>query len=171
MGKTYFCDYCGRSFQDNLHNRKKHLQGVQHQRAKKFWFDCFRDSATILAEELAKKPCRKFLQSGQCDFGVNCKFSHMTDDDVQKLRQSVEEENKVEHDNRSTPDINEWLLKRAKRKESNSNISGSEMAKEVDDEPVVYWLPPGYQAVHELPPSLHPPPPGGWKTAVNVEWG
>ncbi|XP_060699667.1 zinc finger matrin-type protein 5 isoform X2 [Chiloscyllium punctatum] len=144
MGKTYFCDYCGRSFQDNLHNRKKHLQGVQHQRAKKFWFDCFRDSATILAEELAKKPCRKFLQS---------------------------EENKVEHDNRSTPDINEWLLKRAKRKESNSNISGSEMAKEVDDEPVVYWLPPGYQAVHELPPSLHPPPPGGWKTAVNVEWG
>ncbi|XP_043571763.1 zinc finger matrin-type protein 5 isoform X2 [Chiloscyllium plagiosum] len=144
MGKTYFCDYCGRSFQDNLHNRKKHLQGVQHQRAKKFWFDCFRDSATILAEELAKKPCRKFLQS---------------------------EENKVGHDNRSTPDINEWLLKRAKRKESNSNISGSEMAKEVDDEPVVYWLPPGYQAVHELPPSLHPPPPGGWKTAVNVEWG
>ncbi|XP_059511059.1 zinc finger matrin-type protein 5 isoform X2 [Stegostoma tigrinum] len=123
MGKTYFCDYCSRSFQDNLHNRKKHLQGVQHQRAKKFWFDCFRDSATILAEELAKKPCRKFLQSGQCDFGVNCKFSHMTDDDVQKLRQSVEEENKVEHGNRPAPDINEWLSKRAKRKESHSNMS------------------------------------------------
>ncbi|XP_032899050.1 zinc finger matrin-type protein 5 isoform X4 [Amblyraja radiata] len=91
MGKTYFCDYCGRSFQDNLHNRKKHLQGVQHQRAKKFWFDSFRDNATILVEELAKKPCRKFLQSGQCDFGANCKFSHMTDEDIQKLRQKVEE--------------------------------------------------------------------------------
>lgn len=42
MGKRYFCDYCDRSFQDNMHNRKKHLNGVQHHRAKKAWFDHFR---------------------------------------------------------------------------------------------------------------------------------
>lgn len=42
MGKRYYCDYCERSFQDNMHNRKKHLFGVQHQRAKKAWFDHFR---------------------------------------------------------------------------------------------------------------------------------
>lgn len=42
MGKRYYCDYCERSFQDNLHNRKKHLFGVQHHRAKKAWFDNFR---------------------------------------------------------------------------------------------------------------------------------
>nr|XP_025045509.1 zinc finger matrin-type protein 5 [Pelodiscus sinensis] len=42
MGKRYFCDYCDRSFQDNLHNRKKHLNGVQHLRAKKAWYDLFR---------------------------------------------------------------------------------------------------------------------------------
>ncbi|XP_055511625.1 zinc finger matrin-type protein 5 isoform X1 [Leucoraja erinacea] len=170
MGKTYFCDYCGRSFQDNLHNRKKHLQGVQHQRAKKFWFDSFRDSATILVEELAKKPCRKFLQSGQCDFGANCKFSHMTDEDIQKLRQKVEEENTVEQDDRLNPNIDEWLAKRAKRKENHLHISDVEVEKE-EDVPIVYWLPPGYHSTHELPPSLHPPPPGGWKTALNVEWG
>ncbi|XP_072921619.1 zinc finger matrin-type protein 5 [Hemitrygon akajei] len=170
MGKTYFCDYCGRSFQDNLHNRKKHLQGVQHQRAKKFWFDSFRDSATILAEELTKKPCRKFLQSGQCDFGANCKFSHMTDEDIQKLRQKVEDENEVEQDDRPAPSIDEWLAKRAKRKENKSHTSDLEEEKD-EDAPAMYWLPPGYHAVHELPPSLHPPPPGGWKTALNVEWG
>lgn len=42
MGKRYYCDYCDRSFQDNMHNRKKHLNGVQHHRAKKAWFDQFR---------------------------------------------------------------------------------------------------------------------------------
>lgn len=42
MGKRYFCDYCDRSFQDNLHNRKKHLNGVQHLRAKRVWYDLFR---------------------------------------------------------------------------------------------------------------------------------
>lgn len=42
MGKRYFCDYCDRSFQDNLHNRKKHLNGLQHLKAKKSWYDMFR---------------------------------------------------------------------------------------------------------------------------------
>lgn len=42
MGKRYFCDYCDRSFQDNLHNRKKHLNGLQHLKAKKAWYDMFR---------------------------------------------------------------------------------------------------------------------------------
>lgn len=42
MGKRYYCDYCDRSFQDNMHNRKKHLNGVQHHRAKKAWFDYFK---------------------------------------------------------------------------------------------------------------------------------
>ncbi|NWW90472.1 ZMAT5 protein, partial [Rhynochetos jubatus] len=89
MGKRYFCDYCDRSFQDNLHNRKKHLNGVQHLRAKRVWYDLFRDAAAILQEEQTKKPCRKFLQTGQCDFGSNCRFSHMTEQDLEKLSAQV----------------------------------------------------------------------------------
>ncbi|XP_061459119.1 zinc finger matrin-type protein 5 isoform X6 [Rhineura floridana] len=85
MGKRYFCDYCERSFQDTLHNRKKHLNGVQHLRAKKGWYDVFRDAAAILQEEQNKKPCRKFLQTGQCDFGANCRFSHLTEEGLEKL--------------------------------------------------------------------------------------
>ncbi|XP_025932390.1 zinc finger matrin-type protein 5 isoform X2 [Apteryx mantelli] len=90
MGKRYFCDYCDRSFQDNLHNRKKHLNGVQHLRAKRVWYDLFRDAAAILQEEQSKKPCRKFLQTGQCDFGSNCRFSHMTEQDLEKLSAQVQ---------------------------------------------------------------------------------
>uniref|UniRef100_A0A8C6YS68 Zinc finger matrin-type protein 5 n=1 Tax=Nothoprocta perdicaria TaxID=30464 RepID=A0A8C6YS68_NOTPE len=92
MGKRYFCDYCDRSFQDNLHNRKKHLNGVQHLRAKRAWYDLFRDAAAILQEEQSKKPCRKFLQTGQCDFGPNCRFSHMTEQDLEKLSAQVVEQ-------------------------------------------------------------------------------
>nr|XP_034955194.1 zinc finger matrin-type protein 5 isoform X1 [Zootoca vivipara] len=120
MGKRYFCDYCNRSFQDNLHNRKKHLNGVQHLRAKKVWYDLFRDSATILQEEQSKKPCREFLLSGRCDFGPNCRFSHMTEEDLEQLNAHVQEERRAKEQRQdkavATPGtIDEWLEKRAKR--------------------------------------------------------
>ncbi|XP_036209876.1 zinc finger matrin-type protein 5 isoform X1 [Myotis myotis] len=67
MGKRYFCDYCDRSFQDNLHNRKKHLNGLQHLKAKKAWYDMFRDAAAILLDEQNKRPCRKFLLTARLE--------------------------------------------------------------------------------------------------------
>ncbi|KAM4648883.1 zinc finger matrin-type protein 5 isoform 3-T5 [Amazona ochrocephala] len=120
MGKRYFCDYCDRSFQDNLHNRKKHLNGVQHLRAKRAWYDLFRDAAAILQEEQTKKPCRKFLQTGQCDFGSNCRFSHMTEQDLEKLSAQVQGEQRskeLQQEGADVPPgtIEDWLEKRAKR--------------------------------------------------------
>ncbi|XP_066055890.1 zinc finger matrin-type protein 5 isoform X3 [Chamaea fasciata] len=120
MGKRYFCDYCDRSFQDNLHNRKKHLNGVQHLRAKRVWYDLFRDAAAILQEEQTKKPCRKFLQTGQCDFGSNCRFSHMTEQDLEKLSAQVQGEKRLKELQREGADIppgtiEDWLDKRAQR--------------------------------------------------------
>ncbi|KAM6317825.1 zinc finger matrin-type protein 5 isoform 2-T3 [Podargus strigoides] len=120
MGKRYFCDYCDRSFQDNLHNRKKHLNGVQHLRAKRVWYDLFRDAAAILQEEQTKKPCRKFLQTGQCDFGSNCRFSHMTEQDLEKLSAQVQGElrsKELWQEGADVPPgtIEDWLEKRAKR--------------------------------------------------------
>ncbi|NXC36355.1 ZMAT5 protein, partial [Campylorhamphus procurvoides] len=116
MGKRYFCDYCDRSFQDNLHNRKKHLNGVQHLRAKRVWYDLFRDAAAILQEEQTKKPCRKFLQTGQCDFGSNCRFSHMTEQDLEKLSAQVQGESSSKEMSRGLlgggvvqPVISHWL--------------------------------------------------------------
>ncbi|XP_064337168.1 zinc finger matrin-type protein 5 isoform X1 [Camelus dromedarius] len=120
MGKRYFCDYCDRSFQDNLHNRKKHLNGLQHLKAKKLWYDMFRDAAAILLDEQNKRPCRKFLLTGQCDFGSNCRFSHMSEQDLQELSIQVEEERRAREwplDVTELPEgrLEDWLEKRAKR--------------------------------------------------------
>uniref|UniRef100_A0A452UPS7 Zinc finger matrin-type protein 5 n=1 Tax=Ursus maritimus TaxID=29073 RepID=A0A452UPS7_URSMA len=120
MGKHYFCDYCNRSFQDNLHNRKKHLNGLQHLKAKKVWYDMFRDAAAILLDEQNKRPCRKFLLTGQCDFGSNCRFSHMSERDLQELSIQVEEERRAREwplDVVELPEghLEDWLEKRAKR--------------------------------------------------------
>lgn len=38
LGK-YYCDYCDKQFQDTPFARKRHLQGIQHLRAKALWFD------------------------------------------------------------------------------------------------------------------------------------
>ncbi|MGH0172550.1 UNVERIFIED_CONTAM: hypothetical protein FKN15_063643 [Acipenser sinensis] len=128
MGKRYLCDYCDRSFQDNMHNRKKHLNGVQHHRAKKAWFDLFRDAALILADEQAKKPCRKFLQTGQCVFGMNCRFSHLTEEDMERLKEQIEEERRAREDpsesRKSTErSIEDWLARREKRSEATDSSS------------------------------------------------
>ncbi|KAM8962127.1 zinc finger matrin-type protein 5 [Pelodytes ibericus] len=167
MGRRYFCDYCDRSFQDNLHNRKKHLNGVQHQRSKKAWFDLFRDAAEVLAEEQTKKPCRRFLQSGQCDFGPGCRFSHMSVQDLEALKAHVEADRRVkEEQSRQAPpcEIESWLEERAKRK-----INCSESA--AVPEPPNYHLPPGWPPLCELPPSLHPPSASECDNLEDLDWG
>ncbi|KAK2114013.1 Zinc finger matrin-type protein 5 [Saguinus oedipus] len=144
MGKRYFCDYCDRSFQDNLHNRKKHLNGLQHLKAKK----------------QNKRPCRKFLLTGQCDFGSNCRFSHMSERDLQELSIQVEEERRAREWLLDAPELPEghledWLEKRAKR------LSSALSSRAEPIRTTVFQYPVGWPPVQELPPSLRAPPPGG----------
>ncbi|KAF4011599.1 hypothetical protein G4228_002972 [Cervus hanglu yarkandensis] len=181
MGKRYFCDYCDRSFQDNLHNRKKHLNGLQHLKAKKLWYDMFRDAAAILLDEQNKRPCRKFLLTGKlpcpirCDFGSNCRFSHMSERDLQELSvQSVcpPEERRAREwplDVAELPEVRleDWLEKRAKRLSSApSSRYGPGPVRAT-----VFQYPVGWPPVQELPPSLRAPPPGGWPLQPSVHWG
>ncbi|XP_075069354.1 zinc finger matrin-type protein 5 [Mixophyes fleayi] len=167
MGRRYLCDYCDRSFQDNLHNRKKHLNGVQHQRSKKAWYDLFRDAAEILAEEECKKLCRRFLQTGQCDFGPACRFSHMTAQDLDVLKARVEGERRLkEEQSKQVPPCNveSWLEERAKRESTRSESAS------VSERPI-YHLPPGWPPLCELPPSLHPPTATDRGDEEDLEWG
>lgn len=175
MGKRYYCDYCDRSFQDNMHNRKKHLNGVQHHRAKKAWFDQFRDSAAILHDEQIKKPCRKFLQKGICDFGPNCRFSHMSEDELFNLKRHMEKERQHKEDSEdrliSGRSIEEWLLKR-ERKQAALGSKGDLKTKEDNEEDEAERnIPQHLFSIPDLPPSLLPPPPGGWRVGVSSEWG
>ncbi|MBN3315687.1 ZMAT5 protein, partial [Atractosteus spatula] len=174
MGKRYYCDYCDRSFQDNMHNRKKHLNGVQHQRSKKAWFDNFRDASAILADEQTKKPCRKFLQTGQCVFGSNCRFSHMTDQDIGSLKHQIEEERRLKDDpdlgrKLSLGSIEDWLAQREKRHRAPE--STSVLKAEGADSSLGSDLPPHFLSIPDLPVSLMPPPSGGWMKVPHTEWG
>ncbi|ERE91094.1 zinc finger matrin-type protein 5 [Cricetulus griseus] len=149
MGKRYFCDYCDRSFQDNLHNRKKHLNGLQHLKAKKVWYDMFR---------------------GQCDFGSNCRFSHMSERDLQELSIQVEEERRAREWPLETAELPEghledWLEKRAKR------LSSVPSSRTEPIRTTVFQYPVGWPPMQELPPSLRAPPPGGWSLQPRVQWG
>ncbi|XP_060641185.1 zinc finger matrin-type protein 5 isoform X2 [Anolis sagrei] len=171
MGKRYFCDYCERSFQDNLHNRKKHLNGVQHIRARKAWYDRFRDAAAVLQEEQNKKPCRKFLQTGQCDFGSNCRFSHLVEADLQALEEHVREEKRAADRQSDTEtarppgNIEDWLEKRVKR------LRATETKSSLPEEEVAFQQPLGWPPEHSLPPSLRAPPLGGWAVPRDLHWG
>ncbi|TEA23521.1 hypothetical protein DBR06_SOUSAS910217, partial [Sousa chinensis] len=170
MGKRYFCDYCDRSFQDNLHNRKKHLNGLQHLKAKKLWYDMFRDAAAILLDEQNKRPCRKFLLTGKCDFGSNCRFSHMSERDLQDLSMQVEEERWAREwplDVTELPEVHveDWLEKRAQQ------LSSAPSSRAEPIRATVFQYPVGWPPVQELPPSLRAPPPGGWPLQPSVQWG
>uniref|UniRef100_A0A674ER12 Zinc finger, matrin-type 5 n=1 Tax=Salmo trutta TaxID=8032 RepID=A0A674ER12_SALTR len=151
--------------------RKKHLYGVQHHRSKKAWFDNFRGKSFHFPEFMCK-PCRKFLQTGQCVFGNNCRFSHMSERDMENLRMQIEDERRSREDpeHRASPErsIEEWLTRREKKRAALS--SGRKMRRIEDNQPE-NDIPPHFLTIPDLPPSLLPPPPGGWKVKVRTEWG
>ncbi|KAG0563111.1 hypothetical protein M758_8G004800 [Ceratodon purpureus] len=72
----YYCDYCDKQFYDTPKSRKRHLQGIFHQRAKKQWFDSFRDQESGSTQDGNRPPCTFFLRTGTCQYGSECRFEH-----------------------------------------------------------------------------------------------
>merc|ERR1711976_406268 len=117
-------DYCDKLFPDNLTQRKRHLQGVYHQRMRKNHYESMRDPAVILAEELNKPPCRNFLSKGYCDFDRNCKYSHLTDEEKHRYQELVQARKKRKKKNLGKePTVDDWLAKRAATKELSSSTT------------------------------------------------
>lgn len=166
MGKRYYCDFCDRSFADSGINRKNHFKGVQHQRLRKQHYDSFREAATILAEDAHKMPCKRF-QSGTCDFGDSCKFSHMTPERRQLLERQVVAEHDAQNRKFQTdlkePSLEEWLEKRKKRQKVD------EPSAKLEE--VHYVLPPFLINIPSLPPSLLPPTVEELQNKHICEWG
>ncbi|XWS57394.1 hypothetical protein CRYUN_Cryun09bG0170500 [Craigia yunnanensis] len=81
LGK-YYCDYCEKQFQDTPAARKRHLQGLQHLRAKAQWFHSLNanDPYHSSTEPFAKGVCNRFLKTGFCQYGDNCKYFHPKND-------------------------------------------------------------------------------------------
>lgn len=99
----------------------------------------------------------------------------MSEEDLFNLKRQVEDERRHREDSadrmRPGRSIEEWLSRREKKRAALSikgdlkNKEDSEEGQEESD------VPPQLLSIPDLPPSLLPPPPGGWKVKVNTEWG
>ncbi|XP_065662700.1 zinc finger matrin-type protein 5 isoform X2 [Hydra vulgaris] len=139
MGKNYYCEFCERSFADILSIRKKHILSTQHQRMRKLHYDSYKDAASILNEESQKNPCNRFFQTGHCDFGEHCRFSHKN---VTILQQQVEQE-RQQAMSINWEEIEKWVEKWKKKFQPKDQET--------------YRLPHGFLSSDQLPPSLQPP--------------
>ncbi|KAK8651579.1 hypothetical protein V6N13_141178 [Hibiscus sabdariffa] len=74
--------YCDKQFQDTPAARKRHLQGLQHLRAKAQWFHSLNapDLYQTSSQPFSKGVCNRFLQTGFCQYGDNCKYFHPNND-------------------------------------------------------------------------------------------
>ena len=42
MGKRFYCEFCDKSFPSNAENRKKHNEGVQHQKLRVAYYSAYK---------------------------------------------------------------------------------------------------------------------------------
>ncbi|KAJ7977824.1 zinc finger CCCH domain-containing protein 3 [Quillaja saponaria] len=145
LGK-YYCDYCDKQFQDTPSARKRHLQGLQHLRAKAVWYDSVKlqDPSQAYAEGLGKGFCNRFVKTGMCQYGDSCKYFH-----PRSLRGSNAQGGVVDNTQSSA----------IPRSQSTGSLAGHL----VKDSTGMSW--------GNLPPSLKPPPEGGYPSLPFVDWG
>lgn len=176
MPKRYYCDYCDRSFSDNPVVKKNHFNGTTHQNNRKRHYDSFRDPEIILFEEINKKPCQFFIKKGKCNFGDNCRFSHLTEEAKEKMREDIERlKSKKTKGDPEIDSFNEDEFKElVQRLESEQKAeAGKEKTKCTNSGVVLpkFSVPSLFQSVQNLPPSLLPPPPDSYLDLELVEWG
>ncbi|KAI8972668.1 hypothetical protein BDB01DRAFT_909273 [Pilobolus umbonatus] len=145
MPRNYYCDFCQCTFPDNKTNRKNHNEGSVHVYNKKLHYDWYKDPVEFLQEQLNKPPCRFYLTQGYCEYGLNCKYSHITLD--------------INNQPIYPPELNQLL--------QSQQPETPTVAKKIQR----YRLPKGWK-VKDLPPSLKPPPKGGYEWEVDTGyWG
>merc|ERR1711894_799783 len=173
MGRRYYCEYCDKSFSDNPTTRKNHMKGGIHQKNKKIHYDSFREPSVILREEMGKKPCRKFAQ-GDCHFGENCLFSHLTEERRHELEAQIvaRHEAKKKRSNAKEPNLDDWLAKRVKKDGDTSKDSQIKPEpKDTEPDVPVFHLPVTLSGYTNLPPSVIPPTPHDMMLPSEAEWG
>ncbi|XP_014673333.1 PREDICTED: zinc finger matrin-type protein 5-like [Priapulus caudatus] len=175
MGKHYYCDYCERSFADNLGHRKRHLKSNIHQQQRQAYYNSLRDASTILREEMGKQSCRKYQQTGECNFKESCRFSHMTPEKLYMLQERVRMDKQMADTRLNQPErdpvdiVNEWLAKRAKGEKPCTSASVTMVTKPKEEEPI-HTVPVIFAGHANIPPSVLPPPPGD-QINRGSEWG
>ncbi|CAG9864775.1 unnamed protein product [Phyllotreta striolata] len=165
MGRRYYCDYCEKSFIDDIDARKKHLQSSNHVKLRHMHYEACRDPETILREELLKASCRRFFQGGGCPFEGVCRYTHYSPEQLCELRQKVENiQEERRRKNEESLDVappESWVQK---YKENNN--------KEDNDDVHIFWSYPRHlESRTDLPPSLVKFKPEHFYDDNLEEWG
>ncbi|XP_019244920.1 PREDICTED: zinc finger CCCH domain-containing protein 3 isoform X2 [Nicotiana attenuata] len=153
LGK-YYCDYCDKEFQDTAAARRRHLQGVQHQRAKALWYDSLRTDPQLYndPDSFGKGVCNHFVRTGYCQYGDSCKYYH--------------------------PKQNSQNVQQTGIPPGTTTREGSHLKRVPNSQPFGSVSFPGDvfrenagAKLGNLPPSLRPPPEGGYPPLPFVDWG
>ncbi|XP_059648397.1 zinc finger CCCH domain-containing protein 3 [Cornus florida] len=145
LGK-YYCDYCDKQFQDTPYARKRHLEGLQHKRAKALWYDSLRDPNSIHPESFGKGVCNRFVRTGSCQYGDSCKYFHPKQNSQSSSAQGMA-------DNIQSPSV-----------PRNQLVGGASLLGDMVRDSMGISL-------GNLPPSLKPPPEGGYPPLPFIDWG
>ncbi|XP_054780123.1 zinc finger CCCH domain-containing protein 3 [Prosopis cineraria] len=148
LGK-YYCDYCDKHIQDTPPARKRHLQGIQHLRAKALWYDSlkFQDPRQVYSDGFVKGVCTRFVKTGYCQYGDSCKYVHP------RILTNANPQGGV-LDN---------MQPAALTTATNLVGGGCPPGNAVQGSMGMAW--------DNLPPSLKPPPEGGYPVLPFLDWG
>lgn len=164
LGK-YYCDYCDKQFQDTPAARKRHLQGVQHQRARALWYDSIRHqdqhgggSSLLLPDgTLAKGICHHFVRTGACKYGDSCRYFHPKPNGVNPAL--------------AAPGLGSGPAPMVQQSDIIGNQPNFVVYQGVDINSSSGKILGGHASWGNLPPSLQPPPEGGYPPLPFIDWG
>lgn len=99
----------------------------------------------------------------------------MSEEDLFNLKRQVEDERQLREDSedRMMPkrNIEEWLSRREKKRSALGTEGGLKNKEDSEEGQEESDIPQQILSIPDLPPSLIPPPPGGWRVKVKTEWG
>lgn len=174
MGRQYYCEYCDRTFLDNLTARKKHLASYAHKNNRKAWYDRFRSKRERLNDELAKpRVCRYYAAEGKCVFQNTCRYRHLTEMEERKLREEAEEEEAKAAKTRTLvkcPPIKKSISCSPDEKDQDG-CSGKSKSVIETRQARAYELPEVFKSLPYIPPSLRPYDGEQTYGMEMVEWG
>lgn len=99
----------------------------------------------------------------------------MSEEELYNLKMLVEDERrrKEDSDDPFMPErsIEEWLSRREKKRLAPTGKKAPTAEEDSEEGQTQSEVLQQLLSVPDLPPSLLPPPPGGWKVKVESEWG
>ncbi|XP_041350257.1 zinc finger matrin-type protein 5-like isoform X2 [Gigantopelta aegis] len=134
---------------------------------------CHTSYPEVILADVEKGICRAFQNTGECNYGDRCHYTHMTNEHRAQLQQQIQKKREAENAKKKSkselnPSLEAWLSKRVKKMKSEDPRHCSQ--SDGDDSPQ-YSLPPSLLGMTNIPPSLLPPPANTFSSLDIQEWG